>query len=201
MKWLMAMVVLTATIGSAPHPIAIVINGNTLSLQPPARIQHGLLLVPLRHTIEALGLTFSQSGKRITTQVGSKTVMVTVGSRVAQIDKQSVTLEAPAPRTVSASSVPPGVGDFAPNAGVTVNTSKPAVYASFASDAVPVNPSSALLWINGRDVTSECVRTADFIQYLPQYSYPDGPVHVTVRVADEAGNTTTKSWAFTIRTH
>ncbi len=494
MKGLMAMLVLTATIASAPHPIAIVINGNTLSLQPPARIQHGLLLVPLRHTIEALGLTFSQSGKRITTQVGSKTVMVTVGSRVAQIDKQSVTLEAPAteiegvvyvplrfftdvlgaqssfdrrantvtivaqlvgrsvngliptangfqrfgtvaavdvlsdpptislsyhggvktipiapnatievqdvnvnvtspgeltdirpgdfariemrkdgrvqsvtdeygsrnghivaiagnqfvlgngqviapgrtaeislngkaaslsdlrpndqvtvrynvesnevreilasraapaatansqgvqitsvdsdasrplrpgdvihvtmhgsphgsatfdigsdvagqamqertpsvyvgsytiprganfddvavigrlssgsvtaqapaPRTVSASSVPPGVGDFAPNAGVTVNTSKPAVYASFASDAVPVNPSSALLWINGRDVTSECVRTADFIQYLPQYSYPDGPVHVTVRVADEAGNTTTKSWTFTIRTH
>ncbi len=96
MKGLMAMLVLTATIASAPHPIAIVINGNTLSLQPPARIQHGLLLVPLRHTIEALGLTFSQSGKRITTQVGSKTVMVTVGSRVAQIDKQSVTLEAPA---------------------------------------------------------------------------------------------------------
>jgi hypothetical protein len=75
------------------------------------------------------------------------------------------------------------------------------VYATFASDAVPVNPSSALLWIDGRDVTSECVRTAEFIQYLPSYTYPDGPVHVTVRVADEAGNTTTKSWSFWIRTH
>lgn len=109
--------------------------------------------------------------------------------------------EAPAPHTVSASSVPPGVGDFAPGAGATVNTNRPAVYASFASDAVPVSPSSAVLWIDGRDVTSECVRTAEFIQYLPSYAYPDGPVHVTVRVADEAGNTTTKSWSFWIRTH
>jgi hypothetical protein len=82
-----------------------------------------------------------------------------------------------------------------------VNTNRPAVYATFVSDAVPVNPSSALLWINGRDVTAECVRTAAFIQYRPSYTYPDGLVHVTVRVADEAGNTAAKSWSFTIRTH
>lgn len=108
--------------------------------------------------------------------------------------------QAPAPQSISASSVPPGIADFAPEASATVNTSRPAIYASFVSDAVPVSPSSASLWINGRDVTSECVRTAAFIQYLPSYTYPDGPVRVTVRVADEAGNTTTKSWSFTIRT-
>ncbi|MGA8574663.1 MAG: copper amine oxidase N-terminal domain-containing protein [Candidatus Cybelea sp.] len=113
----------------------------------------------------------------------------------------NATAQAPAPETVSASSFGPGIADFAPDAGTTINTNRPAVYASFASDAVPVNPSSALLWIDGRDVTSECVRTAQFIQYLPSYTYPDGPIHVTVRVADQAGNTTTKSWVFTIRTH
>ena len=106
----------------------------------------------------------------------------------------------PAPQSVSASSIAPGIADFAPGEGSTINTSRPAVYASFAADAVPVNPSSALLWINGRDVTSECVRTTQFIQYLPSFSYPDGPVHVTVRVSDQAGNTTTRSWSFTIRT-
>jgi Copper amine oxidase N-terminal domain len=110
------------------------------------------------------------------------------------------TAQAPAPQTVSASSIGPGIADFAPDAGATINTNRPAVYASFASEAVPVNPSSVLLWIDGRDVTSECVRSAQFIQYLPSYTYRDGPVHVTVRVADEAGNTTTKSWTFTIRT-
>ena len=34
------------------------------------------------------------------------------------------------------------------------------------------------------------MRTAQFIQYLPSYAYPNGAVRVTVRVADLAGNTT-----------
>jgi len=104
-----------------------------------------------------------------------------------------------APQTISASSVPPGISDFAPDAGETVNTTQPAVYASFVADAVPVNPSSAYMSIDGRDVTSECVRTAQFIQYMPSYNYPEGPVRVTIRVSDQAGNTMTKSWTFTIR--
>ena len=107
--------------------------------------------------------------------------------------------QSPAPQTISASSTPPGISDFAPDAGSTIDTSRPAVYASFSADAVPVNPASALLWIDGRDVTSECVRTAQFIQYLPSYAFPSGLVRVTVRVADQAGNTMTKSWTFTIR--
>lgn len=122
---------------------------------------------------------------------------------VALIGRLSIgnaSAQAPAPQTVSASSIGPGIADFAPDAGATVNTGRPAVYATFASDAVPVNPSSALLWINGRDVSSECVRTAQFIQYLPAYTYPNGLVRVTVRVADQAGNTTVKSWSFWIRT-
>ncbi len=123
---------------------------------------------------------------------------------VALIGRLSIgnaSAQAAAPQPVSASSIGPGIADFAPDAGATINASRPAIYASFASAAVPVNPSSALLWINGRDVTSECIRTRQFIQYLPSYSYPDGPVHVTVRVSDEAGNTTVRSWNFTIRSH
>ncbi len=115
--------------------------------------------------------------------------------------RNGTTLEAQAPLLLSASSVPPGVVDFAPDGGATVNNDRPAVYATFAADAVPVNPSSAAIWINGHDVTSDSVRTPQFIQYVPAYPYPDGQVHVTVRVADQAGNATTKSWTFTIRTH
>ncbi|MGC1381336.1 MAG: copper amine oxidase N-terminal domain-containing protein [Candidatus Baltobacteraceae bacterium] len=119
---------------------------------------------------------------------------------IGRLSSGNESAEAPATQTISASGTPPGISDFAPDAGSTVNTSRPAVYANFAADAVPVNPASALLWINGRDVTSECVRTAQYIQYFPSYSYADGLVRVTVRVADQAGNTTTKSWTFTIRT-
>lgn len=108
--------------------------------------------------------------------------------------------EAQASRTVSASSIPPGIADFAPDGGATVNNDRPAVFATFVSDGIAVNPSSVSIWINGHDVTSDSVRTPQFIQYFPPYSYPDGPVRVTVRVADGAGNTTTKSWTFTIRT-
>jgi hypothetical protein len=104
-----------------------------------------------------------------------------------------------ASRTLSASSAPPGITDFAPGEGALVQTNRPAIYVTFAAEAVPVNPSSIDLRVDGRDVTSECVRTAQFIQYFPGYSYPSGQVRVDVRVADEAGNTASKSWTFQIR--
>lgn len=108
--------------------------------------------------------------------------------------------DAAAEQTVSAASTAPGISAIAPDPGATVNGSHPGIFAAFSAGAVPVNPSSAVLWVNGRDVTSECVRTAQFIQYLPSYSYPNGPVRVTVRIADRAGNVTTKSWTFSIKT-
>jgi hypothetical protein len=109
-------------------------------------------------------------------------------------------LQASAAEPLSASGTPPGIADFAPGEGAVINTSRPAVYAAFAAGAVAVDPSSATLWIDGRDVTSECLRTAQFIQYLPSYSYRDGAVRVTVQVADRAGNVTRKSWTFAIKT-
>ena len=115
--------------------------------------------------------------------------------RVGAMDAPDVT----AGQQLSASSSPPGISDFAPAEGSVVNTNSPAIYVTFAADAVPVNPSSVTLWVDGRDVTSESVRTPVFIQYFPSYTYRSGPVHVTVRVADLAGNTTTRSWTFSIR--
>jgi hypothetical protein len=120
---------------------------------------------------------------------------------IGRLSSGDASAQAAAPQTVSASGTPPGISDFAPDANATVHTNRPAVYASFAADAVPVNPASASLSLNGRDVTSECVRTDEFIQYMPSYDYPSGPVRVVVRVSDMAGNTTTKSWTFTIRGH
>ncbi|MDQ2992122.1 MAG: copper amine oxidase N-terminal domain-containing protein [Candidatus Eremiobacteraeota bacterium] len=104
-----------------------------------------------------------------------------------------------APDTISASGSPPGIGDFAPAEGAVVNSSRPALYATFVSDAVPVNPSSVRIIVDGHDITSSSVRTARFVHYVPVVPYPDGVVHVTVKVADLAGNRTSKSWSFTIR--
>jgi hypothetical protein len=110
------------------------------------------------------------------------------------VDAQAVAAD----RNLTSASTPPGVADFAPSENARVNTSRPAIFATFAAGAVPVNPSSVLLWVDGRDVTADCIRTEQYVQYMPAYSYPDGTVHVTVRVGDRAGNTTTKSWTFTI---
>ncbi|MDE2481335.1 MAG: copper amine oxidase N-terminal domain-containing protein [bacterium] len=104
-----------------------------------------------------------------------------------------------ADRTLSAASSPPGIADFAPAAGAVVNSDRPAIYATFVADAVAVNPSSVRLSVNGHDVTAACVRTESYVQYIPSFAYRDGPMTVTVRVADRAGNTTSRTWRFTIR--
>lgn len=101
--------------------------------------------------------------------------------------------------TVSVSTQAPGIVDFAPDDGASVNLSRPSIYATFSAGTVQVNPSSARIEVNGHDVTSSALRTARFIDYAPGIDYPPGAVHVIVRVSDLAGNTATKSWTFFIR--
>ncbi len=103
-------------------------------------------------------------------------------------------------QTLSAASAPPGIADVAPAAGATIDSAAPAIYVTFATDAVDVDPSSIRLEVNGRDVTPESLRSARYIEYLPRVSYPDGKVRVSVHVADLAGNVSEKSWSFTIKT-
>lgn len=101
--------------------------------------------------------------------------------------------------TVSVSTEAPGVSDFAPDNGATVNQSRPSIYATFAAGTVDVNPSSQRLVVNGHDVTSSSMRTSRFIDYTPGVDYPDGPMHVEVTVADQAGNVATRDWTFYIK--
>ncbi|HZZ65278.1 MAG TPA: copper amine oxidase N-terminal domain-containing protein [Candidatus Baltobacteraceae bacterium] len=101
--------------------------------------------------------------------------------------------------TVSVSTEPPGINDFAPDNGATVNNPRPSIYATFTTNSVPVNASSARLVVNGHDITSSTMRTERFIDYTPSLDYPNGEMRVTVIVADAAGNVTTKSWTFYIK--
>lgn len=101
--------------------------------------------------------------------------------------------------TVSVSTQSPGIIDFAPDDGSTVNNTRPSIYATFSTGTVDINPSSARIEVNGSDVTSSALRASRFIDYTPGVDYPNGPVHVTVRVSDAAGNVATKSWTFFVR--
>ena len=100
---------------------------------------------------------------------------------------------------ISAASEPPGIRDFAPENGATVNNDRPSIYVTFVSNTVAVNPSSISLSVNGHDVTSECTRSPRFVEYVPGVSMRDGPVRVTVHVADLAENTAVKTWTFFVK--
>ena len=103
-----------------------------------------------------------------------------------------------APNHLSAATSPPAISSFGPRDGVSINSARPAIFATFATSAVPVDPSSVMLRVNGHDVTASCIRTARFISYLPGVNWPAGPMSVEVRATDLAGNATDFTWHFTL---
>lgn len=75
-------------------PIAIVINGTRLAVNPPPRFYKNHLLVPVRRTLTALGLAFEKEGRIVSTSAGAKTITLTIGSTRAQVDGEPVRLDA-----------------------------------------------------------------------------------------------------------
>ncbi|HTJ27629.1 MAG TPA: copper amine oxidase N-terminal domain-containing protein [Candidatus Limnocylindria bacterium] len=109
---------------------------------------------------------------------------------------------AEASQLVAVTTTPPQIVDIAPTNGQTVNNNRPSIYATFrAPTDVGINPSSAKIEVNGLDVTASSTRTDSFITYMPSVAMNDGPVSVTITVADNAGNQQTRSFSFTIRSH
>ena len=102
----------------------------------------------------------------------------------------------------SAATTAPQIPDIAPPSGQSVGNSRPNVYATFVTPAqIPIDVSSIVLLVNGHDITASATRTPAFVAYTPGVDLPDGEVKVTVKVADTAGNTATKTWTFVIKTH
>jgi uncharacterized Zn-binding protein involved in type VI secretion len=111
----------------------------------------------------------------------------------------SAAVRVAAPQTLTAATTPPTIGDVAPPQGQTVNNTRPSIYATFnAPTGVAINEHSVSLSVNGHDVTSSVTRSNAFVTYAPGIDLPSGPVTVVVRVADAAGNASTKTWSFTI---
>jgi Copper amine oxidase N-terminal domain len=109
---------------------------------------------------------------------------------------------AEAPQLVAVTTTQPQIVDIAPPGGATVNNNKPSIYATYRSPTdAGINPSSVRIEVNGLDVTAASTRTDQFITYSPGAALPDGPVTVTVTIADNAGNTQKRSWTFSVRTH
>ncbi len=198
-----------SSVSATPGPVAI--EALTVSPQRPLRrndtlyvIMHatpgGVASYDLGPYVMGLPLRESGSGTysgNYKVGAGVNFANVPVSGHLSVHGGAPTTWESPA--LVSISTEPPGISDFAPGNGVTVNNSRPSIYATFVSGVVPVNASSAKIEVNGHDVTSSATRSDRFIDYMPQVDYGNGPVRVIVRVSDEAGNTSTRSWTFYIK--
>jgi hypothetical protein len=103
---------------------------------------------------------------------------------------------------IAVSNTPPQIVDIAPSSGQGINNDQPSIFATFRSPVdVGINPSSVAISVNGLDVTASATRSDQFVTYSPGVALADGPVNVTVRVSDRAGNTQSRSWSFTIHAH
>lgn len=80
---------------TAQPPITVVVNGETLRLDPPPVIVHSRVLIPLRGVLERLGATVDWEAATRTIRVfrGSTVVVLAVGHPEAQVDGRSVRLD------------------------------------------------------------------------------------------------------------
>jgi hypothetical protein len=105
-----------------------------------------------------------------------------------------------AARALSAATTPPVIDEIGPPPGQSINNPCPSIFATYAAPTgIAISPASIMLSINGRDVTPSATRTNAFITYSPGFDLSDGEVTVLVRVADTAGNTTSRSWSFSFK--
>ncbi len=81
-------------VGNRVLPIALVLNGTRLAVNPPPIFYKYHLLVPVRRILSALGLSFEKDGRYVRTYAGAKTIQLLIGSTVAQVDNQPVVLDA-----------------------------------------------------------------------------------------------------------
>lgn len=81
-------------VGKRVLPIALVLNGSRLAVNPPPVFYKDHLLVPVRRILSALGLSFEKSGPYVRTYAGAKTIQLLIGSKVAQVDNEPVMLDA-----------------------------------------------------------------------------------------------------------
>jgi len=87
-----------------------------------------------------------------------------------------------------------------PTDGSLINNAKPTISAEYVDEGIGVNAPDTKLYIDDVDVTSAAQVTATKIIYVPALPLADGVHKIKLDIDDKAGNPTTASWSFTLRT-
>ncbi|EPZ59271.1 OB-fold nucleic acid binding domain protein [[Clostridium] sordellii ATCC 9714] len=93
--------------------------------------------------------------------------------------------------------IPPKVNIISPCNAEQYIVSRPIIKASF-SDNVRINKSSVKLFLNYKDVTSDCSISEDIITYKPKFKLKRGSQIVKLQVKDTNNNKTNLEWYFTV---
>ncbi|MBS2039118.1 hypothetical protein JST97_29315 [bacterium] len=84
--------------------------------------------------------------------------------------------------------------DVLPAPGEKVGEDRPCIQVSWPEGTVLSN--RCRLWMNGREVTSECLRSGRFLSFRPYKAPPAGSVEVRFSAEDPKGQTLEKAWSF-----
>jgi hypothetical protein len=92
---------------------------------------------------------------------------------------------------------PPEIVEVSPSAVATTRR-RPTLRAQFIDVGSGIDPALTQLTLDGADVSALATRTEDSLTFSPQTDLPIGERSATVRVADRAGNVTSRSWRFSV---
>jgi hypothetical protein len=87
-----------------------------------------------------------------------------------------------------------------PPNGSRINDPRPTISAEYEDEGAGINTLSTKLSVDGEDVSSSAQSESGKITYRPPLPLPDGAHKVKLEIFDEAGNTSTAAWTFTLRT-
>ena len=165
-----------------PKPITLAINGTSLSVQPPPRIIHGVLFVPVRHVFSALGLPFDRAGSLVRTSVGDRTVLMRLNCACAVVNGDEVRLEA-APVEISGVFFAP-LGFFTAALGAQAQYSSRRREVEISSSTVGRASDDAVTLSNGREYMG-VVQAIDEDSVPPSITVTHGVSVKTVRIRNE----------------
>ncbi len=80
----------------------------------------------------------------------------------------------------------------------TVTFAQPEIAVQYQDDRSGIDVAGARIVVNGTDVTAQAIVTVDAVSYTPPTPLADGNVSVQVTARDLAGNSSIRSWSFTV---
>lgn len=87
-----------------------------------------------------------------------------------------------------------------PPDGSHINNPRPAISAEYEDEGAGINTVNTKISVDGEDVTSSAQSESGRISYRPPIPLPDGAHRVKLDIFDGAGNPSTATWTFTLRT-